>query len=422
MKYLLLLLCASLTFGQEKFMESQIVFKNGETKSGYILYKDWHNAPEEITFKSSLENQEELISLKSEVSAFEILNTVKYIYATIQFDKSSSKVSELSFVRNPEYIEKSGFLKVMVEGKASLYSFTSGGVTKFFVSTEKLKFEPLIHKKYLAEQSDSNTYNSTTSTKIATNYTYIPLLNEHVSCGEQAPNYNNLSYDENALKKYFIKYNTCEGATTTYEMPTKKAIFKLGILGGYSMINSSFEILTVSDNKVNDSKNLQSFRFGIQSEIKFPIHNYRSSLIAELSYISFSNDYNTITANNTTAIDLEYKFNFIDFNIGVRYQFLPPIQKHNFFGEALITPLSFNVGENYVKYDTTYNLGLSTEQTISNDIDLAHKIKMQLGLGYNFNNKLTASVRYVLPNESLKTTASSVKTSEINFLLSYYFM
>lgn len=105
------------------------------------------------------------------VKEFGIYNEVKFLRATVNIDNSSEITKLLSYNRNPEYVEKQYFLRVLVEGKAKLYLVQDKNITKYFFSTDENNIEQLVFKTYL------NTVN-----KIAKNESFKQQLFNQLNC------------------------------------------------------------------------------------------------------------------------------------------------------------------------------------------------------------------------------------------------
>lgn len=105
---------------------SQIVFENGyfinesDQKINCLIRNvEWMNNPTSFQYKLSREDSVQKADTKT-VKEFSIIGESKFIRATVKIDKSSNILEKLSSDRNPVFVEETLFLKLLVEGNASL--------------------------------------------------------------------------------------------------------------------------------------------------------------------------------------------------------------------------------------------------------------------------------------------------------------
>ena len=116
---------------------SQIIFENGyfidesnQRIECLVRNMDWRNNPAGFQYK--LTDSDDIIEVSIEtVREFGINNVSKWVRATVNIDQSSDG-HDLSRERNPVFEEKRVFLKVLIEGRASL--FLSGKYDSFLLS------------------------------------------------------------------------------------------------------------------------------------------------------------------------------------------------------------------------------------------------------------------------------------------------
>lgn len=113
-------LVVTFCYSQQKFEKGTITFTNGNVIECLIKHSYSSENPSSVKYKLS-EEGEERTALLRELEEFQVGEKVKFIKATVDFDKSSTKMGELSSSREPEYVEETALLEVLVEGSASLY-------------------------------------------------------------------------------------------------------------------------------------------------------------------------------------------------------------------------------------------------------------------------------------------------------------
>ena len=149
-KLLLLLLFTFLSFHSY----SQIVFEkayyidNNNTKVNCLIRnQDWIKTPKEFQYKLTETDQPQTLTIQ-QVKEFAFENDAKYQRYTVNIDKSSENMSAMSYVKNPEFTEETLFLKVLVEGKASLYQYDENDLKRFFFKTDEVALNQLVYKSY----------------------------------------------------------------------------------------------------------------------------------------------------------------------------------------------------------------------------------------------------------------------------------
>jgi len=80
-----------------------------------------------------------------EILEFGIEGASKFIRRSVLIDKSSD---HLSLEKAPSFELETLMLKVLVEGKASLYYYTQGSFQRFFFANNGSEIQQLVYKKY----------------------------------------------------------------------------------------------------------------------------------------------------------------------------------------------------------------------------------------------------------------------------------
>ena len=89
-------------------------------------------------------------------------------------------------------------LKVLVEGKANLYSYVEGNLFRYFYSLDNNKIEQLVFKSYIIDEKygENNKYKQ-------------QFLNELKCDGITLNQVERLEYKKNSLTNFFKKFNSC---------------------------------------------------------------------------------------------------------------------------------------------------------------------------------------------------------------------
>lgn len=379
-KYFLLFVLATFS------VHSQVNFENGyyiTTANEKIECKikdyDWVSNPTKIEYKANENAEINELSIDF-IKEFGITNVSKYIKETVAIDRSSNALSNLNDQRDPVNKNEVLLLKVIVEGKATLYSYTDGNLNRFFYSIDDGALEQLVYKLY----QNNNSY--------AENNRYKQQLWNSLKCTETTLNQiERLRYDEDKLKNYFIKYNSCNNIDyVVFEKKKEKTdLFNLTIRPGISINSLSIQGVNTSDARTTDFDTKLNLRLGIETEFILGFNNNKWSIIAEPTFQSYNSEKNFTTygVNSTVPRNESSKINYqyIELPVGIRHYFFLNDHSKLFINGSLI----FN-----------FNLKGKVEFTNYNDIDIKEKINLGFGFGYKFKDKYSLEYRYH-PNKEL---------------------
>ncbi len=185
---------------QIEYRSGYFVTNQDQTVKCLILHSDWRNNPTSFTCKLN-ETSEPNTKTISETKEFGFTDSYKFIRSIVDIDQSTDDIRELTYNRNPIWKKDSVFLKVLVEGKATLYSYEKGNLFRYFYKTQEREISQLIYKRFL------------TSNGIALeNKSYQQQLLNDVKCSATTiKDVTKLTYKDNSLVRYFIEYLVCNG-------------------------------------------------------------------------------------------------------------------------------------------------------------------------------------------------------------------
>ncbi|HRB70227.1 outer membrane beta-barrel protein [Flavobacterium sp. WV_118_3] len=394
--FALLLITTLTTQAQIKFEEGYIIKKGNERMSCWIKNLDWRNNPKEIEYKRE-ENGTVETANWSNLKEFGFTNQkVKFISAWIKLDRSSEKQNSLSRSSEPVYSEEGQFLRVLVQGDASLYLFEDENSYKFFYSYNGSEIEPLIFKSYLE------------GTEIRANEEYKNQLYTNLKCEAITRDLLRATrYRDNDLIALFEKYNTCknpsEAATTFKQEIVRKSALHLSARIGLNTTSASFDSNSKNFGEPYvDFGNKMTFRIGAELEYILPLYGNKWSLILEPSFQSYKSE---IVQDGYTH-SLDYKS--LDIPVGVRYYmhlndksalFINGIFSYNIdLGSKLVYTVYKQPTE--VNVDPVYNFGI--------------------GAGFRFLERFSFELRYAT-NRSLVNTQTQYdsKYNTTSFILGY---
>jgi hypothetical protein len=393
-KQLLLLLTTILSlncYSQISFEKGYFIDNTNQKTNCLIKNIDWKNNPTEFEYKPSENSESEKATIKS-IKEFGIDNTLKYVRSTLNIDRSSVILSNLSNDRDPLFKEEELFLKVLVEGKANLYLFEDGNLRRYFYNKGNTVIEQLVFKSY-----------KTSNNKIGKNNRFKNQLWTNLKC----PNFKitkveNLDYQKNDLIDFFVEYNECNGEKNiNYEENQKKDLFNLSIRPGFNSSSLSIQN-NVSSSRNTDFENELGFRFGIEAEFIMPFNKNKWSLIIEPTYQYFKSE-KEITNQSVKA---DYKS--IEIPVGIRHYFFLNENSKIFINGSFIFDLSSNSIINF---------------SPGSDLEIKTRNNLAFGIGYKHNDKYSLELRHQTNREVLSnyiSWSSDYQTLSVIFGYSFF--
>ncbi|WP_271393944.1 porin family protein [Aequorivita sinensis] len=371
-KQLLFLLITVLSFNcysQISFEKGYYIDNSNQKTNCLIKNIDWKNNPTEFEYKLSENSESKKASIKL-IKEFGIDNVSKYIRSNVNIDRSSEKFNQLSNHRKPIFKEEELFLKVLVEGKANLYLFEDGNLTRYFYNTEDTVIEQLVFKSY-----------KTSNYKIGKNNSFKNQLWNNLKCPDfKISKVENLDYQKNDLINFFVEYNECNGEKSIiYEKKQKKDLFNLSVRPGFNSSSLSIQN-SVSSSRDTDFDNEFGFRFGIEVEFIMPFNANKWSLIIEPTYQYFKSEKEI---RNQTVI-ADYKS--IEIPVGIRHCFFLSENSKIFINGSYILDLSSN---SIIDFSSDVDLEINTGNNLA------------FGMGYKYNDKYSLELRYQTSREIL---------------------
>jgi hypothetical protein len=318
----------------------------------FIRNYEWEKNPGECEYKLT-ENGEIRKGNITSVKEFGIYGASKYIRVTTDIDRSTMELSDL---RNPIWHQEQLFLKVMVQGKASLYNYTDEYSTKFFYSVNDSLVKQLIYKKYL-------TYDN----KVTANIAFCQQLLNYVNCANTPiSSIRDMDYKQGDLERYFKNYNACAGNTAiVFDHKLNKGKFNLRITPGINY--TSFSMFVISHStpyRRIDFDNQTNFRLGFEAEYLLPFYNNKFGILLEPTYQSYT------SKKEFGAKVAAINYNSIELLAGIRYYFFLNDNTKIFINGMLNSVASSN---------------LNSKIEIPNDLDntvMPFKIKEKFNVAY----------------------------------------
>ena len=371
-----LLICVQ-AFSQISFEKGYFIDDAGQKSDCYIKNVDWKNNPTEFQYKLS-ETSEKKTATLADVQEFEIYNAAKYKRATVLVDVSNQSLKELESSDQPNWEERQLFLKVLVEGKASLFSYVDGNIRKYFIQKDASKIEQLVYKKHRV-----------TATFIGENTQFRRQLWDAFKCGTLPEKVKNVNYKRRDLTKIFEAYNACEGGTSVnYEERIKRNSFNLSVKPG---INFSSVVIgnSGSPNFSFDFEDKTTFQLGVEAEFNLNFNRNKWALVVEPTYISYDAEQEfvylqTPSETRTTTVFVDYSA--IEIPFGVRH--------YSFLSES--SKLFLNA---FYMFNITLNDKLYSERAELLQDKIMARGNLAFGIGYKYQDTYSVEFRYKTPRQ-----------------------
>lgn len=359
------------SFSQTTFQPGYLILSNGNQIDCLIKNQDWKSNPKEFEYKMA-EDAAVQIGKLATVKEFGIANKFKYLRATVQIDRSNDQPADLSIYRNPIFKEEQLFLKTLIEGKASLFSYEDENLMRYFLQMDGGEIEQLIYKRYLVSRGE-----------IGKNTHFKQQLALVLTCDDlNSKTFEDLRYMRKNLMQVIQKFNSCENSESIiYEDRPDRHWFNLSIRPGIHF--SSLSISNSLSQKRLDFGQKTGLRMGLEAEFILPFHNNKWALFIEPAYRSYKAEQEVLYVNfptiqKTTTVTVDY--NSIEFPVGVR---------HYFFLNDRVT--IFVNGAILIEYMFDSKIESSNEN--SYDLDLHSWVSSAFGLGFKYDNKYSLEAR-----------------------------
>lgn len=380
---LIVCLIGGASFAQIAFEKGYFITTTGERVEALLHSVTSGENPEAIEYKLLPTEREMRVPIQ-ELKEFGIYERWKYLVATVDFDRIETNLTNIGVNRNPQFKKETLALRVLIEGKADLFSYELPQQTVFFFRTEQSDIRQLIWKRYKVSQLE-----------VRANNLYQQQLWTDVRCNVTEAELSRLDYDAGSLKKYFTNYNHCSGADIGHQDRARRGKFHLDLLAGAGSANMGVKGLRYltgyPDREFNDS-----FipHFGLQLEFLFPSETYSRGVIISAVHQSFSGK-----SDKVFNADPEYRSLLL--SIGLRQYF---------FNKQKVRPFVNVLGtfDLRISDDIGY-LELKTRSTLAPSI----------GIGLNYKN-FALETRYDSRRDIISRQSSAeTDFSKLMFLFSY---
>ena len=380
LQVIFLIICST-SIAQANFDKGYFIDNNGNKTTCLIKNMGWKETPTKFQYKLSENDDPKFATIKT-VKEFGISKVFIYKRVTVLIDQyvEPGDKKQLDYTPQPNYKEKTIFLKVLIDGRASLYSYSGPGYQKFFYSFKNIIPKQLFYKRYLLN-----------NTTISENNQYKQQLFNNFKCETlSSKDALELSYSRKDLIKYFKKFNGCKGFEyLVFYQEQSKSKFNLTVRPGIN-----FNSLSVT-NRINSAFNVDfesqsTFRIGIEAELIFGFNQNKWSLIFEPTYQYFKS--NKVIPFRSTEIEsqsVNVDYKSIELPLGVRHY--------------------FNISDNskiFINASLVYNIDIPSkidyELAPSFDLELTSNVNFAIGFGYKYGKNLSLELRHYTNQDFVK--------------------
>lgn len=390
---LLFLVIPISVFSQKGYEAGYYIDQAGVKNEGLIKKENWGLTPRKISFKRySGSNTIELTP--GSVRVVEIEGKVKFIGGNFMVDLASEDLRKITSFSEARLEENQTFLKVLIEGKASLYEYNREGIIRYFYAIDKQEPTQLIYKAFKRDNT------------VQYNRRYKNQLWEEMKCGTMnLEQVQKLEYFKKDLVDFFIDYNQCQNVPIQdFSNYGKKLKLRIAFRPGAQLSNVNLSQETAGfGHREFDADASIGLRAGVFFEYPIRFSRGKLSLVAEPFFHTNSISANATLGTPAVEFGAEIDYSSLVLPIGVRY-YVKNTEK---------SKLSFTgfVAADLVDFSSTIIIdGLPTLE-VNPPIGFVGEIE------YKFSGKYGLSLQYGVERDLLSDV--NVTTNEVNAKFSY---
>ena len=353
-------------YAQVKFDSGYFVANDGRKTVCLIKNYDWKYNPTEFLYKQT-ENADVQKATITDIREFGVFNFSRYERYDVDIDTSSDQLDGKTTNAAPEFKRETVFLKLLVQGKANLYTWWSENLSRYFIKTDTGGPKQLIHKSY---------YSSTEQTNLLENNLFRNQLFASLTAPDLSQkDFADLSYNDKSLTRIFERYNKQQHTVTqTYARKSNEKKFNLNLRLGADLSGLTMEQTYSGDTKTSLDNKI-SVTAGLEAEFIMGFNRNKWALVAGSAYGSYKSNPD---ATGGAAV-ADYKT--LESNVGIReYFFLD--KKSKLFATALgIYDAPIGSGAVYYGYNTFTYTG---------------RLTVGLSAGYKYANRCSIELKYTV--------------------------
>jgi hypothetical protein len=378
--FFLVLVASTVTsYCQVKFEKGYFITNSGKRVDCLIKNLDWKNNPRRFDYKLKENDANVITASIDSAQEFATEDNIKFVRTNAKIDESGTAHRFLSHDRNPVYTERVVFLKVVVEGKATLFSYEEGNLRRFFFQVNGSNIEPLVYKRFHIDQrmmGENNQYKQQI-------YNALPCNKISLKDTER------LQYSEANIAKIFATYNNCDGTGVAQEKKLRKHdIFNLTVRPGVNASKMSIKNKTIYADFTFEPQ--QTVRIGLEFELVAPFSHGRWSATIEPTF----QEYSGTSTNGDAIATISYKS--LELPFGIRYNAPLNAKSRLTFGFAVVS--DYARGGSYLRIIKPDNDPPHRDQLFK----LAPRNNFAFGIGYKLKNRFSVEFRHLTARDLLQ--------------------
>ncbi|WP_162127716.1 PorT family protein [Flavobacterium phycosphaerae] len=357
---LLLLFFSFQLFAQKNFVKGYFIDNGGKRTECLINNANWDSNPDEIEYKLT---ESDIIKKATILEVKEVGAENEYSFKRFDVDISKSQAKVLTDDRNFIYERKTVYLKEIITGNATLYSYFQDGRLKFFFSYDNKLPIQLEYKEF-------KFYN-----EILTNNNYKQQLFNSLKNGTVTESdIANLEYKSSSLIAFFIKYNGLDKnqANSNKKVFKGKVDYNLYVKAGIqkSSFSANSHNSYIGDFKFKDATDL---RYEVEFEMILPVSNKSWSIFVDAYTITYKDE---LTRSFGKVV---FEYQTIEIPLGVRY----------YFSLNDKSKLFINLGPQFA-IPLKSDFKMDQFQDVYGNFN--YPFNFHYGIGFNFNNKFSLAI------------------------------
>lgn len=400
---LIILLVSINIYGQSNYHNGKIKLSDQSELDVLMDYGGWIKTPEQLKVKY----QDEVRIYEPEQLLEFTIDGDRYISRKVNLDITNQDLQKLNSTINQQTELRHIFLRVLVDGAASLYSFRDTR-THYFVS--KSGESEIIELDNLKRMLNSS---------VSYSKKYVGQLSLLLADCVESGRVDKVRFAKSSLLKVIKEYNQCKEGGSNYVVKKNPIKAELLLLGGYK--SSTYELPSEGfySNYILDSDSDGNLTFGVGLNINLLRNTERLQFYNELLYqqYGFSGSYrDQRLPQQFFDYQLDVDLSYLELSTLIRFNFTDNNKKlRPFLNAGMVNAfqLSDNSSEsvNIVFFDAET---LREREPLEDQI-VSHRLFFTFGAGLEFS-RFSFEFRYGF-NPEISGFPVIVKSEIINLLL-----
>lgn len=337
----------------------------------------------------------------SQITGFEI-NGDRYISRVVDLNINDQDAQNLRDFSELEWVLKRVFLRVLIDGTVSLYTYRDTRLHYF-----------AIKEKTNVELVKLNRLNKSTVNQ------YVGQLSILFSDCNKSMNTSEIQFNTISLKRAVIDYNECVSGGSDYIEKREPADISFYVLGGLNLTSFTVSGDGPFAGYQADPKSASSFTYGVAFDIQMIRKSRKMVFYNEIllqNYVFGGYTRNQVNSQQYIDYYFDVDLKYLEMTNALRFNFGNETSDANFFGNFGVNH-GFLVSSKGSEYSNNVFYGTETlaERELLGDDISTYRISFSLGIGVRYKIAL-AEMRYGF-KPKVSNNPITTQTSPLNFLL-----